>query len=53
MVDETFLEGIKAPMVFFDLVEKVKLAKMMVETGRLSSTLAFLALATTETQRRR
>jgi 2-isopropylmalate synthase len=33
MVDETFREGIKAPMVFLTYVEKVKLAKMMDETG--------------------
>ncbi|HUJ85111.1 MAG TPA: hypothetical protein VLV84_05850 [Candidatus Acidoferrales bacterium] len=31
--DETFREGIKAPMVFLTYVEKVKLAKMMDETG--------------------
>jgi isopropylmalate/homocitrate/citramalate synthase len=33
MVDETFREGIKAPMVFLTYVEKLKLAKMMDETG--------------------
>lgn len=33
IVDETFREGIKAPMVFLTYVEKVKLAKMMDETG--------------------
>jgi 2-isopropylmalate synthase len=33
MVDETFREGLKAPMVFLTYVEKVKLAKMMDETG--------------------
>ncbi len=33
MVDETFREGLRAPMVFLTYVEKVKLAKMMDETG--------------------
>ena len=33
IVDETFREGIKTPMVFLTYVEKVKLAKMMDETG--------------------
>ena len=33
MVDETFREGIKAPTVFLTYVEKLKLAKMMDETG--------------------
>ncbi len=33
MVDETFREGLKAPMVFLTYVEKLKLAKMMDETG--------------------
>ncbi len=33
MVDESFREGIKAPTVFLTYVEKVKLAKMMDETG--------------------
>ena len=33
MVDESFREGIKAPMVFLTYVEKLKLAKMMDETG--------------------
>jgi len=33
IVDETFREGIKAPMVFLTYVEKLKLAKMMDETG--------------------
>jgi len=33
MVDESFREGIKAPTVFLTYVEKLKLAKMMDETG--------------------
>jgi isopropylmalate/homocitrate/citramalate synthase len=33
MVDETFREGLKAPMVFLTYVEKLKLAKMMDDTG--------------------
>ncbi|MFB3890161.1 MAG: hypothetical protein ACE14S_11770 [Candidatus Bathyarchaeia archaeon] len=33
MVDDTFREGIKAPTVFLTYVEKLKLAKMMDETG--------------------
>jgi 2-isopropylmalate synthase len=33
MVDETFREGLKAPMVFLTYVEKLKLAKMMDEAG--------------------
>jgi isopropylmalate/homocitrate/citramalate synthase len=33
LVDESFREGIKAPTVFLTYVEKLKLAKMMDETG--------------------
>jgi isopropylmalate/homocitrate/citramalate synthase len=33
MVDETFREGLRAPMVFLTYVEKLKLAKMMDDTG--------------------
>ena len=48
MVDETFREGIKAPMVFLTYVEKLKLAKMMDETGMAVINVGFPGLSEDE-----
>jgi len=48
MVDETFREGIKAPTVFLTYVEKLKLAKMMDETGIAVINVGFPALSEDE-----
>jgi isopropylmalate/homocitrate/citramalate synthase len=48
MVDETFREGIKAPMVFLTYVEKLKLAKMMDETGMSVINVGFPGLSEEE-----
>jgi 2-isopropylmalate synthase len=48
MVDESFREGIKAPTVFLTYVEKVKLAKMMDETGISAINIGFPGLSEEE-----
>jgi isopropylmalate/homocitrate/citramalate synthase len=48
MVDETFREGIKTPMVFLTYVEKLKLAKMMDETGIATINVGFPGLSEEE-----
>jgi len=48
MVDESFREGIKAPMVFLTYVEKLKLAKMMDETGIAVINVGFPSLSEDE-----
>jgi 2-isopropylmalate synthase len=48
MVDETFREGLKAPMVFLTYVEKLKLAKMMDETGMAVINVGFPGLSEDE-----
>jgi isopropylmalate/homocitrate/citramalate synthase len=48
MVDESFREGIKAPMVFLTYVEKLKLAKMMDETGIAVINVGFPSLSEEE-----
>ncbi|MCW4017330.1 MAG: hypothetical protein NWF00_01385 [Candidatus Bathyarchaeota archaeon] len=48
MVDETFREGLKAPMVFLTYVEKLKLAKMMDESGVSVINLGFPGLSEEE-----
>ncbi len=48
MVDESFREGIKAPTVFLTYVEKLKLAKMMDETGIAVINIGFPGLSEEE-----
>jgi len=48
MVDESFREGIKAPTVFLTYVEKLKLAKMMDETGMHTINIGFPGLSEEE-----
>jgi isopropylmalate/homocitrate/citramalate synthase len=48
IVDESFREGIKAPTVFLTYVEKLKLAKMMDETGISSINVGFPGLSEEE-----
>jgi 2-isopropylmalate synthase len=48
IVDETFREGIKAPTDFLTYVEKVKLAKMMDETGMAVINIGFPGLSDDE-----
>jgi isopropylmalate/homocitrate/citramalate synthase len=48
MVDASFREGIKAPTVFLTYVEKVKLAKMMDETGISAINIGFPGLSEEE-----
>lgn len=48
MVDESFREGIKAPTVFLTYVEKLKLAKMMDETGMAIINIGFPGLSEEE-----
>ncbi len=48
IVDESFREGIRAPTVFLTYVEKVKLAKMMDETGLAAINIGFPGLSEDE-----
>lgn len=48
IVDESFREGIKAPTVFLTYVEKVKLAKMMDESGIEAINIGFPGLSEEE-----
>ncbi|MCW4010656.1 MAG: hypothetical protein NWF05_08555 [Candidatus Bathyarchaeota archaeon] len=48
MVDETFREGLKAPMVFLTYVEKLKLAKMMDDSGMSVINVGFPGLSEDE-----